>query len=1043
MAMPILLMLQVFLVACGPVGTATPLPTATPKPVATLMVGKLVDMKKALPGDVLQYTLVVMNDQLRGDDPGTNVQLKDPLPDVLELVPGSLSVDATYDADTHTILWSGQVPRGLSVEVSFQARLTAAAASMPAVTNTVTVSDAFGRVRESSAVTPIETGQPSATPTATPAITSRDCSDVAPFAPGCLDQPRPSELASEVEFIGILPAGPVTVAAWSPDGTRVAYSVVNPDGWSGVEVRQAPEFGLLGRWEASYVSDLTWSPDGQAVLFVFDRGDTSSIGQARIGEADWRDLLLGDRALLAVSASKSFEEWLDDNVLVFGVPCGTGCKALYALDLATGRLSPLLSSQPSAGAFYASDYLFSSNHRWLAATSWGTGLPRTMVLEWPDPAEPVDLSALLDGRHTEAQSWTEDSLAVIAYPPGEPREWPMPPRPDLYVWDADVKVMRQVASGAARARFSPDGAQLGVLFVGEPQEVDGGWVQAEGSIPHLALLSWPEGELRSAQPASAEGLSDVVELWRLPTLTWSPDSKALALQEAEGSLAIRSQDGNAWPILKDRMVRWASWGGGILALLVDEALWLVRGLDQAPDVGLRTYVDDAWGIALDIPADWEVDHSQGAALHVLALDTAGTSQSVLTVSLVGAYDTLDATLSEVKRGAWGPHIQSVQPVQLGQFEALDVTLAAGDDRPSQVWLMVAPSGGAAVGIIPRADTALVEGVLNTLRAVPVPPGLVYRITTGFWKTTTEGPPVRLSERTDAVISPDGSKAVYWEADDMDAIDVWLVDLSSGEKRNLTQTPDRSESKLRWWAARPDVILFLSQQYEGEGKPRLGEGFLTVVGVDGSGYRVLDDQTLVGGVYGMPAPSPDGRTIAYGGGNTAWLYRWETGPEVFDPARYALTDAQGDLRIANPAWSPDGKRLAWVVHSASQFGIGVFNLDTQTAWLGHFYQPVGMDGFPPEAVWSPDGRWLAVVAMALDPQEGGLWVVRTDGRPEEHYLGQGSNPVWSPDGRWLAFAGAPQGGQWQPWLAEAETWNLRPLALPSDTYLADWISSPVQ
>lgn len=576
LAMSILLVLQLLLIACSPPGTATPIPTASPEKVATLMVGKLVDRKQARPGDVLQYTLVVMNDQSRGDDPGTSVQLVDALPDVLELVPGSLSADATYDARAHTVLWSGHVPRGLSVDVSFQARLTAAAASMPSVTNTVTVSDAFGRVRESSAVTPIEAGQPSATPTDTPTVTSQHCTNVAPFAQGCLDQPPPSELAPEVKFIGILPAGPVTVAAWSPDGTRMAYSVVDPHGWSGVEVRQAPQFGLLGRWEASYVSDLTWSPDGQAVLFVFDRGDTSSIGQARIGETDWRDLLLGDRALLAVSASKSLEDWLDDHVLAFGVPCGTGCKALYALDLATGSLSPLLSSQPSVGAFYASEYLFSSNHRWLAAVAWSTGLPRTMVVQWPDPGQPLDLSRLLDGRYTAAQSWTGDSLALIAYPPKEPSEWPVPPQPDLYVWDAAAEVMRQVACAAAGARFSPDGDLLGVLFVGEPQENDSAWVPAEGSTPHLAILSWPEGRLLAAHPASSEGLNNVVGLWLLPTLTWSPNSKVLALQGTESSLAMTSEDGNAWPVLKDRMVRWAGWGGDILALLVAEELWLVR-----------------------------------------------------------------------------------------------------------------------------------------------------------------------------------------------------------------------------------------------------------------------------------------------------------------------------------------------------------------------------------------------------------------------------------------------------------------------------------
>ena len=136
--------------------------------------------------------------------------------------------------------------------------------------------------------------------------------------------------------------------------------------------------------------------------------------------------------------------------------------------------------------------------------------------------------------------------------------------------------MRQVASAAAGAQFSPDGELLGVLFVGEPKENDGGWAQAEGSIPHLAILSWPEGRLLAAHPSSSEGLNNVVGLWLLPTLTWSPDSKVLALQGTESSMAMTREDGNGWPVLKDRLARWAGWGGDILALLVDEELWLVR-----------------------------------------------------------------------------------------------------------------------------------------------------------------------------------------------------------------------------------------------------------------------------------------------------------------------------------------------------------------------------------------------------------------------------------------------------------------------------------
>jgi len=212
----------------------------------------------------------------------------------------------------------------------------------------------------------------------------------------------------------------------------------------------------------------------------------------------------------------------------------------------------------------------------------------------------------------------------------------------------------------------------------------------------------------------------------------------------------------------------------------------------------------------------------------------------------------------------------------------------------------------------------------------------------------------------------------------------------------------------------------------------------VVGVDGEGYRILDDQTLIGGPTGLPALSADGQTIAYSGGTTGLLFYWDTGAEVFDPSDYGVSDAQGELRIANPSWAPDGQRLAWVVHRSSQFGIAVFDLQTRSAWMGHFYDPVGMDGFPPGVVWSPDGRWLAVVAMAADPKEMGLWILEGDRWQDRHMLGRGSNPVWSPDGDWLAFAGAPDGAEWQLWLAEAGTWELRPLGLPSDAYLAGWI-----
>lgn len=142
--------------------TLTPTPTRTATPPANLAVAKLVDLDEASAGDELHYTLVIMNDMLIGPDPGLNVQLEDVLPDVVELVAGSLSPQASYDADTHAIYWTGEVPRGGSVQIDFRALLTPAATEWPAVTNTMLVTDAFGRVVQASAHTRLTPPTPTA-----------------------------------------------------------------------------------------------------------------------------------------------------------------------------------------------------------------------------------------------------------------------------------------------------------------------------------------------------------------------------------------------------------------------------------------------------------------------------------------------------------------------------------------------------------------------------------------------------------------------------------------------------------------------------------------------------------------------------------------------------------------------------------------------------------------------------------------------------------------------------------------------------------------
>ncbi|MFT2016654.1 amidohydrolase family protein [Streptomyces sp. 796.1] len=114
--------------------------------------------------------------------------------------------------------------------------------------------------------------------------------------------------------------------------------------------------------------------------------------------------------------------------------------------------------------------------------------------------------------------------------------------------------------------------------------------------------------------------------------------------------------------------------------------------------------------------------------------------------------------------------------------------------------------------------------------------------------------------------------------------------------------------------------------------------------------------------------------------------------------------------AHPALSPDGKRLASIDMSG--------NLVVRDLAAGRdrvLAAPLGGGGVPGRPSWSPDGRWLALCDRNRLNQrfrEGYnlIRVVDTDsGQSRLHPVAEhvsisdryDSGPVWSPDGRWLA------------------------------------------
>ena len=100
----------------------------------------------------------------------------------------------------------------------------------------------------------------------------------------------------------------------------------------------------------------------------------------------------------------------------------------------------------------------------------------------------------------------------------------------------------------------------------------------------------------------------------------------------------------------------------------------------------------------------------------------------------------------------------------------------------------------------------------------------------------------------------------------------------------------------------------------------------------------------------------------------------------------------------PLWSPDGARIAYLVHGK----LHVVNAD------GTHNRPIKTPGIDVEApAWSPDGQWIAFGTTQSSGlhRHSDIYLIRPNGNdlhPITHEGAGGLGPVWSPDGRRIAF-----------------------------------------
>ena len=227
-------------------------------------------------------------------------------------------------------------------------------------------------------------------------------------------------------------------------------------------------------------------------------------------------------------------------------------------------------------------------------------------------------------------------------------------------------------------------------------------------------------------------------------------------------------------------------------------------------------------------------------------------------------------------------------------------------------------------------------------------------------------------------------------------EIYVQRFDEAQARQLTNGPDDDFDPI-WepfdplWSPDGNWIAFISRRKEGY--------HIYKIDINGENLQRLTHQ---GDNYD-PTWSPDGQSIAFNSSrdNIFALYVMDTDGKNIRRIKNPLHVHGSGPPPRFPSWSPDGNQFACVVENDG-FGIYIMDTDGQNA---RRVSPLGTWSYNP--AWSPDGKWIAYEAYEAgiaNPWEDPnavrhIFIVSVEGnepRQITQYPVHNNSPAWVPE-----------------------------------------------